>query len=271
VLHPGDTWHGFEALEDGYCMLDPIKVSVMTPGVTLDGLLKEPGIPASLVTAYLARRGIQVEKTTDFTILFLFSIGITKGKWGTLVNAFLDFKRDYDLNAPLPEALPDLVRSHPHRYGGLGLRDLANEMFAQLQQSRQTHWLAQAFSTLPRSLMTPRDAYRRLVLNQVEKIPFDNLEQRVVATGVVPYPPGIPMLMPGENAGAADGPYLSYLRALLSWDERFPGFGHDTHGVEKINGTYHIYCVKMPQRPTGISQTTTEVVKTDEHAYLSPQ
>ena len=23
VLHPGETWHGFEGLEDGYCMLDP--------------------------------------------------------------------------------------------------------------------------------------------------------------------------------------------------------------------------------------------------------
>ena len=49
-----------------------------------------------LVTAYLHYRGVEVEKTTDFTILFLFSIGITKGKWGTLLNALLDFKRDYD-------------------------------------------------------------------------------------------------------------------------------------------------------------------------------
>ena len=51
--------------------------------------------------AYLHQRGVEVEKTTDFTILVLFSIGITKGKWGTLLNALLDFKRDYDSNAPL--------------------------------------------------------------------------------------------------------------------------------------------------------------------------
>ncbi|HEV2730991.1 MAG TPA: Orn/Lys/Arg decarboxylase N-terminal domain-containing protein [Terriglobales bacterium] len=267
VLRPGDTWHGFEGMEDGYCMLDPIKVSVLTPGVALDGSLQGPGIPASLVTAYLGGRGIQVEKTTDFTILFLFSIGITKGKWGTLVNAFLDFKRDYDLNAPLSQALPGLVRNHPDRYSHLGLRDLANAMFAQLQQSRQTHWLAQAFSTLPKPFMTPRDAYRRLVLNQVEKIPLDKLEDCVVATGVVPYPPGIPMLMPGENTGATNGPYLSYLQALQSWDERFPGFGHDTHGVENIDGTYYIYCVKKLGRPTGVLDTTTEVVETQGYAY----
>src|SRR5437899_1741947 len=101
VLHPGDSWHGFEGLEDGYCMLDPIKVSVVTPGVALDGSLKEPGIPASSLTSYLGRRGIEVEKTTDLTILFLFSIGITKGKWGRLVSACLGFKREYHLNATL--------------------------------------------------------------------------------------------------------------------------------------------------------------------------
>ena len=86
VLHPGETWHGFGDIEDGYCMLDPIKVSIVTPGVADKGGLDKRGIPATLVTAYLHRRGVEVEKTTDFTILFLFSIGITKGKWGTLLN-----------------------------------------------------------------------------------------------------------------------------------------------------------------------------------------
>ncbi len=28
VLKPDAQWHGFGAIEDGYCMLDPIKVSV---------------------------------------------------------------------------------------------------------------------------------------------------------------------------------------------------------------------------------------------------
>ncbi|MEI6806977.1 MAG: Orn/Lys/Arg decarboxylase N-terminal domain-containing protein, partial [Myxococcaceae bacterium] len=39
VLHPKDSWHGFE-LEDNYCMLDPIKVSVLTAE-----------FPAALLTA----------------------------------------------------------------------------------------------------------------------------------------------------------------------------------------------------------------------------
>ncbi len=150
VLHPGETWHGFGDLEDDYCMLDPIKVSIVTPGVADKGGLDKRGIPASSGHAYLHYRGVEVEKTTDFTILVLFSIGITKGKWGTLLNALLEFKRDYDNNAPLAQVLPRPRRpNHPSVYGGLGLRELADQMFAQLRDSRQTHWLAEAFSTLP--------------------------------------------------------------------------------------------------------------------------
>ena len=244
VLHPGETWHGFGDLEDGYCMLDPIKVSIVTPGVADKGGLDKRGIPATLLTSYLHNRGVEVEKTTDFTILFLFSIGITKGKWGTLLNALLDFKRDYDNNSSLTQVLPHLPASHPGVYGGLGLRELADQMFAQLRESRQTHWLAEAFSTLPKPVMTPNAAFQYLVRDEIEHVPLDKLAERVLATSVVPYPPGIPMLMPGESTGARDGPYLGYLRALAAWDKRFPGFGHDTHGVENRDGVYYVQCLK---------------------------
>ena len=52
------------------------------------------------------------------------------------------------------------------------------------------------------------------------------------------------MLKPGENAGAADGPILGYLKALQAFDRDFPGFGHDTHGVEIRDGTYYVLCIK---------------------------
>jgi arginine decarboxylase len=244
VLHPGDTWHGFGNIEDGYCMLDPIKVSIVTPGVTTEGGLDKRGLPATLVTAYLHRRGVEVEKTTDFTILLLFSIGITKGKWGTLLNALLDFKRDYDNNTSLAEVLPDLASGYPDVYGSIGLRDLADQMFTMLKETRQTHWLSEAFSTLPTPVMTPNAAYQHLVKDEIEHVPLDKLANRVLATSVVPYPPGIPMLMPGEATGPADGPYLSYLQALAAWDRRFPGYGHDTHGVENRDGVYYVQCLK---------------------------
>jgi arginine/lysine/ornithine decarboxylase len=253
VLRPGEAWHGFEDIEDGYCMLDPIKVSVVTPGVAEAGGLDASGIPATLVTAYLHRRGIEVEKTTDFTMLFLFSIGVTKGKWGTLLNALLEFKRDYDRNCSLAEVLPEIVNAHSDVYRRLGLRDLAGLMFDELRDTQQTHWLAQAFSMLPTPVMPPAEAYQQLVRGHIEHVPLERLAGRVLATSVVPYPPGIPMLMPGETAGEDDGPYLSYLRALAHWDRHFPGFGHDTHGVENRDGTCYVQCLASEPSPRTVS------------------
>ena len=208
-----------------------------------NGDLDDRGIPATLVTAYLHNLGIEVEKTTDFTILFLFSIGITKGKWGTLLNALLDFKVDYDANAPLAQVLPSLTTAAPDRYAGMGLKDLGDEMWAHMKKSRQGHWQAQAYASLPSPTMTPRRAFQRLMAGNAEKVSLDKLANRVAAVGVIPYPPGIPIVMPGESVGPADGPWLTYLRTLQEYGHRFPGFAKEVEGTEERDGVYHIYCL----------------------------
>ena len=96
LLHPGDKWHGFDDIADDWCMLDPIKVSLLTPGMGDDGKLEKSGVPAALVNAWFNRFGIVPTRVTDFQVMFLFSIGITKGKWGTLLTNLLAFKRAYD-------------------------------------------------------------------------------------------------------------------------------------------------------------------------------
>jgi lysine decarboxylase/arginine decarboxylase len=244
VMHPGQSWHGYKDLESDYALLDPIKVSVVCPGVNRDGSMAINGIPAALLVSYLGERGIVNEKTTDFTVLFLFSVGITKGKWGTLLNAMLAFKDDYDKNAPLTETLPSLVKKYPH-YQGMGLKDLSDTMFAHVKSSGQTALQSDAFSNLPHPDMMPQKAYQELVHNNVEQIPLSKLAGRTLATGIVPYPPGIPLMMPGENAGPDNGPLIGYLKALREFDKNFPGFTHDTHGVENIQGEYHVYVVKQ--------------------------
>src|SRR4029079_13895356 len=181
VLHPNETWHGFEGLPDGWCMLDPIKVGVMCPGMKSDGQLDASGIPADIVTAYLGRHGIVPSRTTDHMVLFLFSIGVTKGKWGTLLNTLLDFKVDYDRNAPLTEVLPSIAAAAPQRYAGMGLKDLGDQMWAHLRKGRQGHWQAQAYATLPRPEMTPRRAFQMLMAGDAEKVPLDRIAGRVAA------------------------------------------------------------------------------------------
>ena len=63
VLDPKASWHGFGKLADDYVMLDPIKVTLLTPGLGKGAKLGKTGIPASVVTKYLWERGLVVEKT----------------------------------------------------------------------------------------------------------------------------------------------------------------------------------------------------------------
>ncbi|WP_426110586.1 Orn/Lys/Arg decarboxylase N-terminal domain-containing protein [Pseudomonas sp. DSP3-2-2] len=256
VLKPNAAWHGFGNIEDGYCLLDPIKVSITSPGILAGGGMSGQGIPAQVLTAYLDRQGIVAEKTTDFTILFLFSIGVTKGKWGTLVNALLDFKRDFDNNAPLELVLPPLMAAHGARYRGLGLRDLCETMFATMAHLDTTAAMSRGFSTLPVPDLSPVRAFEQLVRGNVEVLSLEQMAGRTVATGVVPYPPGIPLLMPGENVGPADGPLLGYLKALEAFDHRFPGFTHDTHGVEVEEGLYKVRCLTQPAVNPSVAEVT---------------
>ena len=63
TLRAGERWHGFGDLADGFNMLDPIKATVITPGLDVDGDFADWGIPAGILTRYLAEHGIIVEKT----------------------------------------------------------------------------------------------------------------------------------------------------------------------------------------------------------------
>ncbi|MBW4720248.1 Orn/Lys/Arg decarboxylase N-terminal domain-containing protein [Saccharothrix obliqua] len=245
VLAPGAAWHGFAGMEDGFCLLDPVKVTITCPGVNAAGEVSDPGIPARILTMYLETRGIVVEKTDAYTCLILFSMGITKGKWGTLLDAMLDFKALYDANAPLAEVLPDLVRAHPGQYARLTLPDLAARMHAQLGRSDLTGLLDEAFTHPTPAVLTPAQAYQRLIRGGTEPVRLADIAGRTAATMVVTTPPGIPVLMPGESTGEAGGPVLRYLRALEAFDREFPGFPSETHGVTRSTaGDYHITCLR---------------------------
>ena len=97
---------------------------------------------------------------------------------------------------------------------------------------------------LPEVELKPRTAYHHIVANEVELVPSDKLEGRVAAHSVIPYPPGIPILMGGENFGNESSPQIQYLKALEAWDDEFPGFEHETEGAEKEHGKYHVLCIK---------------------------
>jgi arginine/lysine/ornithine decarboxylase len=190
-----------------------------------------------------------VEKTEPYSFLILFSIGITKGKWGSMIAGLMEFKQHYDANEPLERVMPDLVSSAPDRYAGMGLRDLADEMQAAMIKTQLLHSMDDAFTMLPDAIMSPRKTYGELVRGNVEQIQVSDMLDRVVAVQLVPYPPGIPIMMPGEKVSQDKRAVVDYLLALQTFDTQFPGFEHDTHGIEierdaDGKAVYMVYCLK---------------------------
>jgi arginine decarboxylase len=225
-------------------------VTLTCPGVDATGEVDSWGIPARILTAYLAGRGIVVEKTDTYTTLILFSMGITKGKWGTLMDALMDFKALHDADTPLHQVLPELVERHPRRYSGTTLRALCQDMHEHLTRAELIDALDTAFQELPEPVVPPQTCYRQLIRGGTERLRLTDAVGKVAAAMVTVTPPGIPVLMPGEAIGALDGPVLRYLGALEAFDRAFPGFHSEAHGVcvDPETGDYLIECVRQDVR-----------------------
>jgi arginine decarboxylase len=112
------------------------------------------------------------------------------------------------------------------------------------KEHKMCELLQEAFSILPEPAIYYADAFKALVRGEVEHVPISKAGNRIVATGIVPYPPGIPLFAPGERTGKLNEPLLQYLKSLQDFDQQFPGFEHETHGVESIKGEYMMYCIK---------------------------
>ncbi|SEG16137.1 arginine decarboxylase [Bryocella elongata] len=235
TLKPGQDWHGFADadLEGDYCMLDPTKVTILTPGVNAQGKVDtEWGIPAAIVTEFLDSRRVEIAREGDYTILVLFSVGTSKGKWGALLENLFEFKRLYDSEAALEEALPELVAKHPVRYRNTTLRELCDEMHQAMLELNLADLVNQSQDEDFDPVMTPWQTYQKVIRGETERIPFREMAGRIASVMLVPYPPGIPMSMPGERLGASNTPVMKLILAMEEFGKRFPGFERETHGIE---------------------------------------
>jgi len=197
---------------------------------------------------FLSSRRIEIEKTGLYSFLVLFSMGITKGKWSTLVTELLNFKDLYDANAPLNRVLPALVEAHPDAYGKMGLKDLCEGIHRVYREDKVPKAQKDMYTTLPEIALRPADAYEQLVRGRTESVEIDNIMGRTMAVMVVPYPPGIPVIMPGERLTSATKSIQDYLLYAREFDTKFPGFETDIHGLrfEPAAGgrRYLVDCVK---------------------------
>lgn len=235
-----DSWHGFGDMTPGFTMLDPIKATIVTPGLNLDGRFEPTGIPASIVTKYLAEHGVVVEKTGLYSFFIMFTIGITKGRWNTLLAALQQFKDDYAKNHPIWRIMPEFCAKHP-RYEQMGLSDLCQHVHALYAKYDVAVLSTEMYLSELTPALTPSDAYAHIARRTTERVPIDALEGRIATSLITPYPPGIPLLIPGEVFNRKIVDYLKFNREFA---RTCPGFETDIHGLVQetaADGTIHYF------------------------------
>jgi len=244
VLKANDHWHGFGDLADDFNMLDPIKATIVTPGLDMSGSFGETGIPAALVSRFLTEHGVVVEKTGLYSFFILFTIGITKGRWNTLLTALQQFKDDYDRNQPMWRILPEFCRAH-REYERMGLRDLCQKIHKAYKARDVARLTTEMYLSDMVPELKPSDAFARMAHGEVERVSIDELEGRVTGVLLTPYPPGIPLLIPGERFNSTIVQYLQFAR---EFNLQFPGFETYIHGlaVDKDaegKNRYYVDCI----------------------------
>ena len=174
----------------------------------------------------------------------MFTIGITKGRWNSMVTELQQFKDDYDNNQPLWRVLPEFVAQHP-RYERVGLRDLCTQIHDVYRANDIARLTTEMYLSDMEPALKPSDAFAKLAHRKIDRVPLDELEGRVTSILLTPYPPGIPLLIPGERFNKT---IVNYLRFARDFNERFPGFHTDIHGLvaEEVNGRveYFVDCVR---------------------------
>ncbi len=239
TLHANDSWHSFGNIEAGFNILDPIKATIINPGLNQKGEFEATGIPAAIVTKYLAEHGIVVEKTGLYSFFIMFTIGITKGRWNSMVTELQQFKDDYDQNLPLWKVMPGFLAKHP-RYEKVGLKDLCQKIHEVYRQHDVSKITTEMYISNIEPALIPAEAWSKLSHREVERVSIDELEDRITAILVTPYPPGIPLMVPGERFNQS---IIKYLQFTRTFNELFPGFETDVHGLvtEKIDGKNHYF------------------------------
>jgi ornithine decarboxylase len=245
-FHPKSKWHGYAGYADGYAMVDPNKLTLVTPGINRKtGEYLDFGVPATVVANYLREQRVIPEKCDLNSILFLMTPAEDESKLNTLIAKLVKFKNLWDRDAPLHEVLPTLYAAHSERYAGYTVRQVCNEMHnfyreANIKELQRLCFRASSFPELARS---PKEAYEALVANDVDYVPLEGIRGRISATLALIYPPGIGVVVPGERWDAGAQPMLDYFLAFQESFNRFPGFNYEVQGVyqERSEGRIKFY------------------------------
>ena len=226
-----DDWHGFRKMGSGEAMIDPLKITVKTPGIDVkNAKYEETGIPGAVVAEFLMENHIIRAKNDLNSLLFLLTPGDSQEELDTLLDAFLKFEKYYDEDALVKDVLPFLYQEYPERYHGYTLKQLCQEMHEYYKENK-TFVLQQELFAKPNMQnyqMTPAEADQLFKKDQTELVDLEDAVGRTAAEGALPYPPGVFIVAPGEKWGEIDQKYFEVLAHAI---EKFPGFVPEIQGV----------------------------------------
>lgn len=226
-----DDWHGFRKMGSGEAMIDPLKITVKTPGIDVkNAKYEETGIPGAVVAEFLMENHIIRAKNDLNSLLFLLTPGDSQEELDTLLDAFLKFEKYYDEDALVKDVLPFLYQEYPERYHSYTLKQLCQEMHEYYKENK-TFVLQQELFAKPNMQnyqMTPAEADQLFKKDQTELVDLEDVVGRTAAEGALPYPPGVFIVAPGEKWGEIDQKYFEVLAHAI---EKFPGFVPEIQGV----------------------------------------
>ncbi|RFP40607.1 lysine decarboxylase LdcC, partial [Klebsiella oxytoca] len=155
------------------------------------------------------------------------------------------FKRAFDLNLRVKNMLPSLYREDPEFYENMRIQELAQNIHKLIVHHNLPDLMYRAFEVLPTMVMTPYAAFQKELHGMTEEVYLDEMVGRINANMILPYPPGVPLVMPGEMITEESRPVLEFLQMLCEIGAHYPGFETDIHGAyRQADGRYTVKVLK---------------------------
>lgn len=224
AISPKDAWHGFSHIAENLYLTDPCKV-----------LLTTGPLPAPLLSHWLESRHVTVEKSDFHTLLFLIEPSDQQQKCERLLSLFEECETAYEDNAPMSSFAPD-VTCLP----GEGLKDYSLRYmdFLEKEQASRLSQTLFAEDHFPKAMLTGRSAHQAFLRGARERVPLCEAKGRVSLEMILPYPPGITVLEPGE---VWTDEVLSYFLFLQKYSSTFPDFSPEILGVHKKGDEAYVW------------------------------
>jgi arginine decarboxylase len=128
----------------------------------------------------------------------------------------------------------------------MGLRDLCEQIHGMYKSNDVARLTTEMYLSDMQPAMKPSDAFAAMAHRDIDRVDIDKLEGRVTSVLLTPYPPGIPLLIPGERFNSTIVRYLQFAR---DFNRNFPGFETDIHGLVEEPGDegvrFFVDCVRQ--------------------------